>query len=125
MTSPLEGSLARTIGKAMSALFLPATLTRTTPSGTGDPWNPDPPTNVTYSCRAIEEEWGMSQLAGGLVLANERKVLVLASTLAVEPAPGDRITVRGHTLTIVPQGAGVPAVSTDPAKAVWVLRAAE
>ncbi len=126
MTSPLVSSLARTIGSAMSGLFLVATLQRDA-EGSGspgaNPWDPAEPQSTTYACMAIHEEWGTSYLAGGLVHAGDVKVLVLASTLAIEPKPGDRITIRGQTFTVVPAGSGQPPVSTDPAKAVWVLRA--
>jgi hypothetical protein len=124
MTSPLLSSLATTIGKAMSGLFLDATLARDTVDLT-TPWAPASPTPTTYAVKAIHDEWGTSVLAGGLVNTGERKVLVLASTLAIDPLPGDRITIRGETFTIVPAGAGQPPVSTDPAKAVWVLRCAK
>jgi hypothetical protein len=123
MTSPLLGSLATTIGKAMSGLFLDATLSRDTASAGGDPWNKPPPTTATYACKAIHEDWGVSYVAGGLVNEGDVKVLVLASTLTIEPLPGDRVTIRSKTFTVVPQGSGQPPVTTDPAKAVWTLRA--
>lgn len=124
MAKLLEGGLAKIAGNALKGLFLDATLTREV-SGTPDPttpWVPGPPTTATYPCKAIEEEWGASYLADGLVLSGDRRILVLASTLRTEPAPGDRITIRGATFTIVPAGSGQPPVSTDPAKAAWVLR---
>ncbi len=125
MVSPLSGSLAKTIGKAMAGIFLDAVLIRDVVSDPDPvtPWVPGSNTPVNYPCKAIHEDWSSSYLAGGLVNAGDRKVLVLASTLAVEPAPGDRITIRGETFTVVPQGSGQPAVSTDPARATWTLRA--
>lgn len=123
MTSPLAGSLAKTIGAAMSGLFLPATLSRTTMAEGSEPWTPGAPTTVVYGCRAIHAAWGSSWLAGGLVDADDVKVMVLASSLATEPEPGDVVTIRGESFTVVPGGSGRPAVMTDPAKAVWELRA--
>jgi hypothetical protein len=123
MTSPLAGSLAKTIGGAMAGLFLPATLARTTYAAAENPWDQGTPTTTEYTCRAIHEEWGATWLRDGLVAADEVKVLILASTLTTEPEPGDVITVRGIGFTIVPAGTGKAAVSTDPAKAVWECRA--
>jgi len=123
MTSPLLGSLAATIGSAFRTLFLDATLDRDVAAAGGDAWNPAAPTAASYTCKAIHEEWGVTYVAGGMVNEGEVKVLVLATSLATEPLPGDRITIRGKTYTIVPKGSGQPPVSTDPAKAVWVLRA--
>lgn len=124
MTSPLLSSLASTIGKSMAGLFLDATLVRDSLDLT-TPWAPTNATPTTYAVKAIHDEWGTTVLAGGLINAGERKVLVLASTLPIDPLPGDRITIRGETFTVVPAGAGQPPVSTDPAKAVWVLRCAK
>ncbi|HWV44125.1 hypothetical protein [Pseudorhodoplanes sp.] len=53
----------------------------------------------------------------GLVAANERKVLILATSLSVRPQPQDRVTIRGITFTI-------NDVKTDPAEAVFECKGA-
>jgi hypothetical protein len=113
------------IGDALGDEFLPATLTRVTTAAPNPatPWIPGEASSATYSCRAIHDTWGATWLAGGLVGSDEVKVVILAATLAVEPQPGDTVTIRGETFTIVPAGAGKPAVSTDPARATWECRA--
>lgn len=121
MTSPLAGGLAKTIGRAMSPLFLDATLTRDGVP-TGSSYDPTPGAPQTWPCKAIEDEWSSFVRANGLVAAKDRKVLVLASTLMTEPAEGDRVTIRGVTLTVVADGEGQPAVKSDPALATWELR---
>jgi hypothetical protein len=124
MASPLSGSLARTLGSALASTFLDATLTRAVPVAGANPW--DPPassSDTTYSCRAIPDTWGATWFAGGLVASDEAKILILASTLATDPQPGDKITVRSETYTIVPAGSGKPAVAVDPALACWECRA--
>lgn len=125
MASPLAGPFARTVGRALAPTFLPATLTRVTTAvpDPETPWIPGAATSTTHSCRAIHDIWDATWLAGGLVAAGEVKIVILAATLAVEPEPGDTITIRGETFTIVPAGAGKPAVSTDPARATWECRA--
>jgi hypothetical protein len=125
MASPLAGSLARQISRGLARTFLPATLTRIT---TADPepetpWIPGEASAVTYPCRAIHDAWGETWLSGGLVGANEVRITILAHSLAIEPAPGDVVTIRGEAYTIVPAGSGKPAVATDPAKATWECRA--
>lgn len=122
MASPLSGSLAKTVGKAFKGLFLDATLTRETP-GTGPAYDPGPSTTVEYVCKAIHDQWSSFDIANSLVEASERKILILATSLAVEPASGDKITIRGETFTISGSASGKPAVATDPAKAVFVMRA--
>lgn len=123
MTSPLAGSLARTIGTAMGGLFLDATLARTVNAAGANDWTPGTPTTTTYACKAITEAFGSTWLTGGLVDADDVKILVLASSLAFEPQPGDVVTIRGEAFTVVPPGKGKAAVTTDPARAVWELRA--
>lgn len=126
MTSPLESSLALSIGRGMSGLFLDCTLERDVDapsSPSPDPWDEGLKTTLTYSCKGIHEEYEVGWIAGGTVSAKDRRVLILASSLEVEPQPGDRITIRGETFTVVPPDTGGRvAVSTDPAKAVWDLR---
>ncbi len=106
MTSPLAGNLALTIGKAMGSLFLPATLTRGT---------------TTYPCKAIYDQWGTGSGPGGAVTNPDVKALVLAQSLAVQPASGDVVSLQGSTFVVVSNSDTKPAVSTDPARAVWTL----
>lgn len=126
MASILEGSLARTIASAASFIFLNATLTRSTPGVSPDPADPVPPTETTYSCKAIEDTFSTGLLEKGLVNATDVKILILANTLSggtIVPQSLDKITIRGVTYTIVPPGtSGLGAVMGDPAKATWSCR---
>jgi hypothetical protein len=117
MTSPLSGSLAKTIGSAFKGLFLDAVLTRETPGTGGDPFDPPPPVVTTYSCKAVVEAYSDYFRKSGLVNAADRKVLILAASLAVKPQAGDRVTIQHITFTL-------SEVSTDPATAVWECRGA-
>jgi hypothetical protein len=104
-------------------VFSAATLTRTTATPGANPWDPPASTSeTTYPCRALRDTFGATWLSGGLVDAEDVKVLILAGTLSTTPEPGDRITIGAQTWTIVPAGGGKPAVATDPATAVWELR---
>lgn len=131
--SLLGGEIAAIVGAEMAFLFFDATLSRQgtaagAAEGLSDPWNPtfygDP---ETFTCKAIVEEWSARFVNEGLVNAKDVKVLVLASTLATEPKPLDWIEITGRgRFRIIPESAGltgVAPVSTDPAKAVWTLRA--
>ena len=131
MVSPLLGSLALTIGKAMAPLFLDATLARDVPGTIVDPADPPPPTVAIYTCKAIEQEYGAMDRAMGLVTEFDIQALILATSFkdsngiaaSVSPLPLDRITIRGRTLTIVAGGSGgQPPVKSDPARATWLCR---
>lgn len=113
MTTPLAGSLAKTVGRAFASTFFPAVLTRG---------------QATYRCKAIFTEYSTGQAAEGVLTGNDCTVLVLATTLAVEPVSGDMITITGArfaqsqsfvVLSLIP---GKPAVVGDPAGATWTLR---
>jgi hypothetical protein len=118
VASPLEGSLAKTIGKTFNNLFLSATLSREVAidSPAPEPGEPAQTVTQTFSCKAITEEFSDYYKLQNLVQANERKILVLADSLNTEPKQNDKITIRNKTYTVV-------SVGTDPAKATWELRA--
>lgn len=119
MVSPLESALAKTVGKAMRGLFMDAVLTRDVvpDSPAFDPFDPPAPVPVEYQCKAIVEAYADKFRLEGLVAANERKVLILATSLSVRPQPQDRVTIRGITFTITD-------VKTDPAEAVFECKGA-
>lgn len=123
MASPLSGAIRKTVGKAFKKIFLDATITRETTSG-GTPWDPQTTTTTTYSGKGIFEEYGVGYRRDGLVETGDMRALLLADSFSTDPMPGDKITIDGKTLTIVPDGTGgEPAVKTDPAKATWMCRA--
>jgi hypothetical protein len=112
MTSPLESALATQIYKGMKNLFLDATLTRDVAGTITDPADPPAPTATPYACKAIVETYSDYFRQNGMVDAKDRKVLILADSLTVQPVPNDRVTISGITFTVM-------EVGTDPATAVW------
>lgn len=115
MASPLAGSLATSVFKAMRGLFLDATLTRDVEGTITDPADPPAPTPTPYDCKAIVETYAERFRLDGTVHENDRKVLILANSLSVTPKAGDRVSIRSITFTI-------QEVMTDPAIAVWECR---
>lgn len=121
MASPLVG-IPRTIGGALSGIFFDATLERDVATAGPNDWTPGPVASVSYQCKALADAWSAYHISGGMVSANDAKVLILASTLSIEPQAGDRVTVRGEMFTLVTEGGSRPAVMSDPAKALWECR---
>jgi hypothetical protein len=121
MASPLAGSLAKTVGKALAGVFLPATLYRSA-SPLADELPYDEPSNPAapseFKCRAIHESYSDFYTKQNLINASDRKVLILANSLSVKPQNGDRVKVDGEDLTLT-----IVSVKTDPAKAVWECQA--
>jgi hypothetical protein len=117
MTSPLQGSLAAKIGAAFASTFYAAAVNVTT-NAASDPetsWIPGASTTVAHSCLGMVDEFSAYYLANGLVQANDRRVLILATSLDVTPTEAMTVTIRGATYQIV-------KVVTDPALAVWELQ---
>lgn len=114
MVSPLSGSLARAVYAAAKGIFLDASLVRKGVSG-GASFDPTAAPETTYTCKAIVEAYSLKARADGLVDVNDRKVLILAESLSVIPAVGDKITIQGITFLAL-------EISTDPATAVWEVR---
>jgi hypothetical protein len=119
MASPLA-TVAATIGKAMSSTFFAATLTRHTAAAIVDPADPAAPTETGYSCRALIDDYSITLKADGVIDAEDRQVLILASTLSVAPIVGDIVTISegphdGESFALL-------WIGTDPARAVWSCR---
>jgi hypothetical protein len=98
-------------------VFYDAVLTRETPGEGGDPFDPPPPVVTTYDCKGLVEAYSDYFRKSGLVSQSDRKVLILAASLAVKPQAGDRVTIQHITFTL-------SEVSTDPATAVFECRGA-
>lgn len=89
---------------------------------TGPAYDPTPGTPTRYRCKALNETWSSYQRANGLVDGADRKILILAATLKVEPKVGGRLTIEGRTFRIVSDGGSQAAVERDPAGATWTCR---
>lgn len=108
-------SLPATINSAFKSIFYDAVMTVDVPQDSPDPADPLPPVPTPYPCKAIVEAYSDYFRKSGLVDAKDRKVLILANSVKVKPAAGNRVTIQGITFTI-------QEVSTDPATAVWECR---
>lgn len=124
MAKLLEGGIADIVNKAAGSFFLNATLTRSNVAVGGSAFEPAVSTSeTTYTCKAIEDKWSAGVYGSGLVNSTDIRILVLAASLATTPVVGDRITIRGVTLTILPSESDkLASIQTDPARATWSLR---
>lgn len=113
MASPLEGSIRRTIGKAMRSIFYPVTVVRLEQSG--PVWEPVF-TEVEYPCKGFIDDYSDFALTNSNILSGDRKVVVLADSLEITPGTSDLVRVRGQTFSVL-------NVATDPAEATWTLQA--
>lgn len=109
-------SLPATIGAALSGVFRDATLSRVSArvsDGRGG-WTE---TITSDACKALVTDYTAWQRQAAGIPANERRILVLASTLesGMAPKTGDALTIQGRTWAIV-------EVSSDPANATYECR---
>lgn len=116
--SILDGELAAEVTEALADVFLPATVTRMLPGSTDPPyapWNPGPPTPQNNACLGIVDDYAAHLRDGTLIQQTDRKVLILANSLAITPTTEDTCTIRGATGAII-------RVSADPALATYELQ---
>lgn len=119
--SILEGSLASKVAAALEAAHVPRDLTLTRivagESEPSTPWIPGAPTITTHPGRGWTESYDDTTVDGTLVDAKDVKVLVLASTIDIEPQDvTDSVTIGGETLTVV-------NVKRDASGALFILQA--
>ncbi len=96
-------------------------------ASTGSVYDPTPGEPAKYDCKGQIDEWSSRDRTNTLVSVKDWKVILLRQSLRgadgpIEPIEGGRVTIRGITLTVSGEGGSAPAVSSDPARATWVLR---
>lgn len=108
----IAGIIATTVAPGL----LPATLTQFT-EGSEPVRRTSAPTvtPVAHSCRGIWEDYDPDMVRDSvLVLAGDRKALLIGDTLpaGIVPKPGDAVTIEGLTLVVVRVEARDPAAAT-------------
>lgn len=115
MTSLLD-SLPNIINGAFKGLFYPAVMTVYVPVESPDPADPLPPVPVSYPCRAYVENYSAYYRANSLIDAKDRKVIVLAKSMSIEPVIGATLAVQGVPFTIIAYDDG------GSARSVWEIQ---
>lgn len=113
--------IASELHSAFAGGLLPATLARTAP-GTRNPsalagGTTVGATTATYPCEGICDSYTQREIDGTRVRIGDRKILLLAKSLpdAVDPQPGDSITIEGRAWSVV-------NVDRDPAAATFTCQ---
>ena len=120
MTSPLKGPIAKSVTAALKTTMYPLVYQRIT---TG-PYNPTTggttTTTTPYDCTGMVDSYTTAEVAwsGAKIVATDRKVIVLATTLKLpgDPAMTDRVVANGETLKVI-------AFERDPAGATLIIQA--
>jgi len=112
----LDGGIAGIVNNALKGIFLDFTLIRKVVQANADePWQKNVITEKSYSCKAITADYKAFEIDGERIKNTDKKILILANSLAVEPQVGDIIKQVGekntYSLTLY--------IKTDPAKAVY------
>ncbi len=96
-------TLPATINSAFKSIFYDAVMTvDVVPNSPPyDPADPPAPVPVSYPAKAYVEKYSAYMRANSLVKAEDRKVIVLAKSLAIQPVIGARITVQGVPFSII------------------------
>ncbi len=77
------------------------------------------PTTQTFAATGLVTDYSAYDLAGTVIKAGDRKVLLFGASIAggAQPEPGDRVAIGGETLRIVEHG-----VTADPVKAAFICQ---
>lgn len=76
-------------------------------------WIAGPPT--LHPCRALVDDFSAYRRAAGDIAGNDRKIIILAATLDVEPKVGHTINAEGRDWQII-------ALTRDPAGATYEVQ---
>jgi len=118
--SILNGEFALEVAAALESALVPHALTVSRSvipdSPPYDPFDPPPPVLVEYPCKGFVDQFDASYRAGSLIESGDVKVVIVATSLEIEPQPGDTITAKGKTYSAI-------SVSADPAGATWSVQA--
>lgn len=109
--SLLRDDLQTIVGATFADLFLDGTLNRKTTAydGNGDLTN----SAQQYAVKCVEDTYSDIARAQGIP-SDQRKFIILASGLGINPNTDDTFTFESETLSIV-------GVSGDPARATWTI----
>lgn len=111
--SLLDG-LATTFNSALAGIMYDLTLVRTVQTS-GNAWDASSGTqsSTTYTGKGLVELYSNYEIANSMAQATDRKILIMAASLTIEPKPDDVVTINGESFTLVGPG------KSDPAKATW------
>lgn len=119
MTSPLKGPIARIIAGALKGILYDLTLRHVTGSHYDVELGEVVTTYANYVCRGFVDTYSAAEksASGSTIAATDRKIVILAKTLAAVPELNDAIIVDGVDRNVV-------AIESDPAGATWILQTA-
>ena len=110
----LNGQLSAVLNRAFAGIYLPATL-HVSGSGYDEAGNPTAGTDTDYDCRAMIDDISEVARAQAGYTERERRIMVLADSVAVVPTTNDSITVKGERYAIM-------GVNSDPAESYYSMR---
>jgi hypothetical protein len=116
--SYLGEEISSIINEELKDLVYSATLDKITP-GTrtaGSLTSGTNPTTISHSCKGYISTFNDTQFPNTLVQNGDRAVVLLADSLTVIPAPGDKVTIQANTYTIREKG-----VERDPSTSIYKL----
>jgi hypothetical protein len=100
------------IAEALDDVFRPAILLvpgNKVSDGQGG-WKSGPA--VEYPCKALVDDYSDMRRATASIPAHDRKIIILAASVAVQPAVGQAIRAEGRDWQII-------SLLRDPAAATW------
>ena len=104
--------------RATSDGELQATIIRSTAATSDTPWAPGDRTITQYTAKCILCEYSDKERDGTLILQGDRKVLLAADEITIEPSVSDRVSLAGVEYAVV----SVMAVAPGDVPLFWKLQ---
>jgi hypothetical protein len=118
--SILQGELAEDVAAALDAADVPYALTVTRQEqGEPDPetpWEPGPIVDVPYDGRGWVENYDDDAIDETVIDARDVRVMILTTSISIEPTDTDTLTLDGKAFTIV-------NVKRDASGALFIIQA--
>lgn len=117
MAGLLTGGIAKIVAGATKSVTYAISLVRPVSAAGSNAWDTGTVTETTYACRGMVSDYTEFQINGKNIQVGDRKILIIANTLAtgIVPVPDDHIVAQGETYLII-------QVVRDPATATYLCQ---
>lgn len=116
--SVLEGEWQDEVSAALINAAVPyaLTVTRTEYGPPPEPGEPGEEVTTNHSCLGWVDTYTQDLIDGTLIQTSDRRIMILANSLPIEPTMADTITAKGTTYVLA-------SIKIDPAGVCWDIQA--
>ncbi len=109
----LDGGIKAIVGNAVTSIMLDFVLIKRTIVPAADPWNEPTETETEYTFKGFISSYKTHEIDDERILWSDRKLLIVGSSISVEPEIDDFVQLVGETR----QYKIIAPIKKDPAQA--------